>query len=165
MKTLVWMAIPLSQDLYALVDGEDFERLSKHKWYAHKGRNTYYAMRNTPRRNDKQLKVYMHREILGLPKGIATDHRAGYGLDNRRVNLRPATNQQNQFNRRSQYRKKSSQYKSVFWHKRIKKWYARIMNNHKRYFLGYFDTEKDAALAYNQAATKYFGEFAKLNNI
>ena len=41
MKTLDIMAIPISQGLFALVDGKNYERLICYKWYALKSRNTY----------------------------------------------------------------------------------------------------------------------------
>ncbi len=159
--TLAWMPIKLTQELYALVDAEDFERLNKHKWHAHKGGRTYYAERHPPAQNGKQQIVCMHREILQLPKGVHADHRSGYGLDNRRTNLRPATLQQNQFNRRLQGGK--SKYKGVVWHKGAKKWQAQIRFNSKEIYLGLFRSEVDAAKAYDKAAKKLFGEFVRTN--
>ncbi len=165
MTALAWMPIPLSQNLYALVDGEDHEELSKHKWYADKGHNTYYARRQTLIQNGKHQTVRMHRLIMNAPIDMEIDHRNGCGLDNRKANLRPATHQQNHFNQRFQRGKKSSRYKGVALHKHSKKWLAKIQSNNKQTHLGCFENEKDAALAYNQAAIKYFGEFARLNNV
>ncbi len=155
--------IPLTQGQVALVDDEDFERLNQHKWCACKGHNTFYAARNTPPQNGKRRKVYMHRDILGLPEGVQTDHRYGRGLDNRRANLRPATNQQNHFNLCSQSKNKTSKYKGVSWHKGTQKWRAQIQYNGKVIYLGLFDNEIEAAKAYDCKAREMFGQFALLN--
>jgi len=157
--------IPLSQGKYALVDNEDFKKLSKHKWCAIQWGNTWGAVRNSSKVNGKQRTIYMHREILGLRRGgkIQVDHKNHNGLDNRRSNLRPCTAQQNQWN----YTKasgKSSKYKGVSKHK-DGGWVANITVFKKQYYLGYFKSEIEAAIAYNKMAQKHFGEFAKLNII
>jgi hypothetical protein len=59
----------------------------------------------------------------------------------------------------------SSIYKGVYWNTGCNKWLAKIGVNRKRIHLGVFACEKEAAKAYNRAAIKYFGEFARLNNI
>lgn len=89
--------IPLSQGLFALVDDEDYERVSQYKWCASKeSRGTkFYAIR-WERINGKQTKIRMHRFILGLPpgkqcshyqNGLVVDHVNGNSLDNRKCNL------------------------------------------------------------------------------
>lgn len=160
--TLVWMAIPLTQGLYALVNSDDYERLNKYKWYAHRDHSTFYAVRHAPRQNGKQGSILMHREILGLPKGIDTDHRNGCGLDNRKANLRPAAHNQNQWNQQPHY-KGTSQYKGVCWHKRQKKWRVQIRFEGTDIYLGVFTSEIEAAKAYDKKAVELFGDFAKTN--
>lgn len=151
--------IKLTRGKEALVDDEDYEYLSQFKWqYHHKG----YAVRVTPRPEHKQLQ--MHREILKPEKGIFIDHINSNGLDNRKENLRLANNQKNQWNSRKQSNC-SSKYKGVCWVKRSKKWRASIVYCRKSTFLGDFENEIDAVKAYNEAAIKYFGDFAKLNDI
>ena len=59
----------------------------------------------------------------------------------------------------------SSTYKGVCWNRRIGKWRAVIRASGKQKYLGYFTTQEAAALAYNVAASNYFGEFAFLNPI
>ena len=78
--------------------------------------------------------------------------------------IRKATNSQNQANKKKQGNC-SSEYKGVSYYKQDKKYKAGIMVDGSTVHLGYFCNEKDAALAYNKAATKYFGEFAVLNEI
>jgi len=150
--------ISLTQGKVALVDDADFEWLNQWKWHACKGTRTYYAKRESPT-------ILMHREILGLKfgDGIETDHRNGDGLDNRRENLRKCTNAENCHNRVHLCSRKSSIYKGVNWDKRKQKWQARTRYEGKSIFLGYYDSEIDAARAYDRAALKYFGEFAKPN--
>lgn len=105
----------------------------------------------------------MHREILGLmPEDPDVDHRDGEGLNNRRSNLRLVTNSQNNMNSQCRWGA-LSKYKGVSWHKRREKWQGRIKLNGKEIYLGYFDNEKKAARAYDEAAKKHFGEFARLN--
>lgn len=107
----------------------------------------------------------MHRVILNTPKGMESDHINGDGLDNRRCNLRICTTSQNQQNQQTQSRIKSSGFKGVNWAKRANKWVARIVIAKKEMWLGSFDSELKAALAYDNAAKKYFGEFSKTNFI
>lgn len=150
--------IPLTQGQFAIVDNEDYEELSKHKWYANKTNNTFYAIRK-----EEQKTILMHREILELTEGDGkeTDHINHCGLDNRRHNVRVCTSQQNNQNRKATGH--TSQYKGVSWSKKDRKWQARIHKNHKHYPLGYFSNEIEAAKAYDQKAKKLFGKFAYTN--
>ncbi len=149
--------IPLTQGKYAFVDDKDYDELSQHKWYAYRGRNTFYAARKV---NGKHL--LMHRKIVGALPGEDTDHCSGDGLDNREINLRICTNQENQFNQRG-HKNRTSKYKGVSWEKRDRKWRPTIMHNGKQIYLGLFDNEEEAAEAYNEKAAKLFGDFASLN--
>jgi hypothetical protein len=164
--------IMLTQGKVALVDDSDFEWLSQWKWHTRKSPNTYYAVRNsstggkrgirTGRGNRKSHTIQMHRLILNVSTGMETDHRDMNGLNNQRSNLRVCTKQQNNQNRKT-YKKSSSIYKGVCWWKRDKRWGVSIRFNGKRQHLGYFDSETKAAKAYDKAALKHFGEFARLN--
>ncbi len=107
---------------------------------------------------------YIHRLIMGIKDGkILVDHINGNSLDNRKSNLRLCSRQENTRNNKGHGKNK---YKGVDRDKRRKSLYfACITVRGLKLYLGSFDNEKDAALAYNKAATKYFGEFAKLNVI
>ena len=96
------------------------------------------------------------------PKGMATDHINGDGLDNRKQNLRICTHAENLRNRRLG-KNNTSGYKGVSWHKLHKLWYAHISHNKKLMSLGYFKDKEEAAKAYDRKAIELFGEFAKLN--
>lgn len=90
------------------------------------------------------------------------DHKDRNTLNDKIENLRAATRIEN--NRNSTSRKNTtSQYLGV--HKRYSKWYALISYGGKTYQIGKFETEKEAALAYNEQAKIHFGDFANLNII
>lgn len=104
--------------------------------------------------------VYMHREIMGTPKGMDTDHIDRNGLDNRKCNLRICTRSQNNHNRQPRT-DCDSRYKGVA--KQRKRWMAHIQYNGRSIFLGEYDTEIEAAKAYDKKAKEFFGEFARPN--
>ena len=151
--------IPLTQGKFAIVDAENYEQLSKYRWYAVKSRRTYYAIRSVKR---SRVQIRMHRMLLNAPPGLLVDHINNNGLDNRRSYLRLCTRAQNALNQRPR-RGTSSRYKGVGWDKSKKKFRASITHHYKRIHLGYFDDEIDAAKAYDKKAKELFGEFAYLN--
>lgn len=151
--------IPLTKNKYAIVDDEDYERLSQWKWHF----DGVYARRSTP---DKDKKcVNMHRLLCDFPVGKQIDHINGDQLDNRKCNLRICTRQQNHWNRSINLSPKSSKYKGVYWENERQKWRAYIYKNNKRINIGRFLTEQEAANAYNKYAINMFGEFARLNAV
>lgn len=150
--------IPLTQGKFALVDDEDFAELSKVKWCFSKG----YAVRSV--RLEKRGTILMHREILSAKKGQECDHINMNGLDNRRANLRVCTRAENARNRPKD-RDNTTGFKGVALEKRTGKYVAQIHILGKHYHFGTFKSAKEAALAYNEAAPKYFGEFAQLNPV
>ena len=156
--------IPLTQGKYAIVDPEDYERLSKHKWHLQRTNQTFYAVRTAKRtERPRRQAIWMHRCILPPPQGMFLDHINHNGLDNRKANLRIATAAQNARNRRKMVLKTSSKYKGVSYHAGMKKWCASIRVNGQYKYFGLFHDEIDAAKAYDAAARKYHKEFAVLN--
>lgn len=113
--------------------------------------------------NGKKSTISMSREIMKCPPGMVVDHINGDTLDNQRKNLRICTIGEN--NRNSQVEKNRTGYKGVSWNKGGKKWMVQIAPNRTKMYLGCFTDPQKAAMAYNEAAKKYFGEFAKLNII
>ena len=155
--------ILLNQDKVTLVDDADYDYLNQYRWHAHQNHGRKWYVERLIRQDGKWKEVFMHRQILAAPSGMETDHINGNGLDNRRCNLRICTTSENQQNQRAQSRLKSSQFKGVSWREREGKWRAIIQFHNKSIWLGYFISEVKAALAYDAAAKKYFGEFAKTN--
>lgn len=151
--------IELAGGLKALIDPEEYERLSKFKWHVggNKKCNTVYACS----RNGK-TRIKMHRLIMDAKKGEIVDHINGCGIDNRRANLRLCTHSQNMGNMQ-RMACGSSQFKGVSWDKVKKRWFAKITVNYKQIALGRYKNEMDAARAYDLAAKKHFGSFAMVN--
>ena len=151
--------IELTQGKEAIVDDEDYERLSKFNWCAVSIGRNFMASR-WAKVSLENGNVYMHSDIAGNINGLHLDHINGNGLDNRSENLRWALPKENIRNSRKQ-QNTSSQYKGVTWDRG--KWKAAICVDGKRMHLGRFSSEQDAAKAYNEASKKYFGEFARGN--
>jgi hypothetical protein len=100
---------------------------------------------------------------MNAPEGMVVDHINHNGLDNRKVNMRLATRAENARYSRKTKNKFHSDYKGVYYIKRVKRWRARITFEGKTMYVGEFKDEKSAGKAYDRAAKKYFGEFACLN--
>lgn len=113
--------------------------------------------------DEKRTVRYLHQLILPNVKFV--DHINRNSLDNRRCNLREVSRIENYRNAKKRSKKSTSKFKGVYWHKMVKRWYANICIDYKSIYLGCFLLEIDAAKAYNEAAIKYFGEFAVLNII
>ena len=148
-----------------LVDDEDFDNLSKHIWSTLKGthRKTIYAVRYEYDKEKKKLiAILMHRQIMGIKSPLMVNHENGDGLDNRKSNLRIATRAECQYGRKSNDNSPTG-FKGV----RLQdgRYRARLGKEGKLINLGYYDTPNEAAEAYNEAALKHYGEFARLNKI
>jgi hypothetical protein len=149
----------------SLIDDSDYEKISKHKYTAIKGKRTFYAYRGSKLagRIPYQKNLYMHREIMNAPDNMQVDHINGNGLDNRRSNLRLVSNAQNS-RHTTHSRNNKTGYRGVFQNSNeTHRWFSSIMVDYKTKFLGYFDSPIDAARAYDKAAKELHGEFATLN--
>ncbi len=157
--------IPLTRGYYAIVDAEDYEKLSKYKWYAQIKKNTdiIYACRASYySENGKRCRrtIMMHREIMNPPDGMVVDHINSNGLNNRRCNLRACTHAQNL---RAARPRPGTQSPFIGVTRRGDRWRARIRYLGEDCYLGTFDDPVEAARARDRRAIELFGEFARLN--
>src|SRR4029453_12360785 len=151
--------IDLTKGKVALVDDEDFLRLSKHKWFAMTNQHgNWYVGRNSSRLLGKRKTILMNSEIMS---SLGVDHINGDGLDNRRSNLRLATTPQSGANRKLSANNTSG-VTGVYWHRAQNKWGAQIKVDRRMIHLGRFIEKQDAISARQKAAKIHFGEFARL---
>lgn len=163
---MIMKEIKLSQGFIAYVDDEDYEYLNQFKWHVIKKGNTYYARRYGGRFNGKDVKVFMHREIMKPASDMEVDHIDRNGWNNLKINLRICTHRQNIMNKCAVGR---SKYKGVWFNsstvkgKKYEYIRALLRINGIRYHIGNFQTEIEAARAYDQKAREICGDFANLN--
>lgn len=146
-----------------LVDDDDYEDLIQFKWRLLPGKG--YVARSVWRDGRSQLE-YLHRRIMNAPKGMDVDHIDMNPFNNQKSNLRIVTRSQNMLNTRA--RPGHSKYKGVSLYNRPnmrKPWVAYIRQNYKTIALGYFETEVEAARAYNVKAFELYGDIAILNDV
>ncbi len=150
--------ITLTRGKVALIDLADLPKVAEYRWCAVLMRNrSWYAAAHQRGSRRGSAPVRMHNVLLGH---LGVDHIDGDGLNNRRNNLRPATDEQNKRNRRIS-KNNTSGYKGVFLDRG--RWRACIDEHGRRHYLGYFATAEEAARAYDAAAREGHGEFANLN--
>lgn len=156
---------------FALLDDEDYEYINKFSWICSKNKHNFYLARQG-NKNDLcagmyKKTIFMHRVILNQLKGTIVDHIDGNGLNNQKSNLRIVTPSQNMMNRRKN-KNTASDYKGVSLNKRKLRgkpysWMSTISINNKKMTIGRYDSQIEAAKAYDKKAKELFGEFAKLN--
>ena len=152
--------IPLTQGKVALVDDADYEWLMQWKWSCCNGSPARIPSRTS---NEPRKLVYMYREIMQAPDDMEVDHKNLNRLDCRRENLRLATRTQNMRNRKA-YANNRTGFKGVSpTNSQRSPFKAEIKLFGKKIYLGSFASAEDAAKAYDIAAIKLFGEFARLN--
>lgn len=160
--------IELTRGMSTMVDDEDFEWLNQYNWFAHKRRTKMYAARTVwlEEGGEKKSKtISMHREIMHVSNlNVIIDHKDLDSLNNQKSNLRICTISQNNANIQSR-QGSSSKFLGVYYSKPDRRWKAGVRKNRVAYNLGYFDSEIDAAKAYNVKAVELHGEFANLNAI
>jgi hypothetical protein len=139
-----------------IIDDEDFLKVSVYKWYINS--RSGYVYRNLP------APMKLHRFIMNPPINMDIDHKNRNPLDNRKCNLRICTRSQNMMNSHVKSRNEWG-IKGVWYNPKNKYWVVQLRVLGKRVYQKYFKTKEEAALAYNQAAIKYFGEYALLNQL
>lgn len=162
------IAIPLTSPKYGeklfFIDAEDFDKIKHLHWHLDyvKHMDTFYV-RNSIRIEGKTKNKKLHRFLMNCPEGMIVDHKDGNTLNNTRENLRICSPIENSRNRGK--RIGTLKYKGVSYVKSRGFYYAHIRHNDQLIHLGQFEHEVNAAKAYNVAAIKFFGEFARLNII
>ena len=142
------------------ISDEDYDYVSQFRWYVWETRGIFYA-----RRSERDRKIYMHRDILKpCNSKIKIDHEDHDGLNNQRSNIRVASHHQNMANQ-SNKKGSISKYRGVVFDTRSNNWTVNLSKLGKRYYVGKFKTQEDAALAYNIKAKEVHGEFAYQNII
>jgi hypothetical protein len=118
-----------------------------------KVRHNLYACRSRKKSDGPGTKaIYMHRAITNCPEGLQPDHKDGDGLNNRQKNLRITTHARNQRGFKRKRLGSSSKFRGVVWYKAYQKWQVQLSTDGVRTNVGYFDSEEDAAKAYEQKA-------------
>lgn len=160
---IVGREVSLTQGKVAIVDEQDFARISQFKWFAHKPNGTtFYAARTL----GNGARLYMHRFILNVTDPtILVDHEDRNGLNNRRNNLRKTGRKGNGCNKVAKKTNLYSPYKGVSFRHDTQKFVAHIHLDGVQKTLGCFLTADEAARAYNAAAMEHFGAFALLNEV
>lgn len=152
--------IELSQGKKAIVDNEDYERLSQRRWYASNEHGRFYAKTCV---KGSGSKIRMHRFIMGVTDpNTLVDHKNHNTLDNRKSNLRICTTAENTRNVQS-HKGGTSKYLGVSFDKANNKWMSQIYHNKKQIKIGRYKDEKEAALMYDIKAKELHKEFANLN--
>jgi hypothetical protein len=154
--------IKLTKGKYAIVDPEDYVKLSQYNWYTKDNGYTHYAERKE-RILDRKRSVRMHRQITNVPGDKVVDHINRHGWDNRKENLRVVSQRENNWNSLRGVGQGKSKYKGVSNSEEHKKWKATLCHNGGKIHLGYFESEIEAAKIYDAAAKKYRGRLAVLN--
>jgi len=156
--------IKLTHGQVTIVDDDMFEELNRHKWHSswNKCTKSFYARTNIGYGRKNKKIILMHRFVLNDPEKATIDHINKNTLDNRIKNLRVCTQGENNCNRGKQSNNKSG-FKGVWWQSDHKMWSAEIKFKTSKQRLGYFHSPEAAASAYNRAALKFHGAFARIN--
>jgi hypothetical protein len=158
--------VNLSKGKFAIIDIEESDLVNQYKWCINDKQNNNYAIATKVIDNIRHSKR-MHRVIMRVTDpSIIIDHINHNGLDNRKSNLRRCTFAENVKHTSSRIGSNSAFLGVSFKKQRTFKMYvAQIQCDKKKFHIGYFDTDIEAALAYNKRAKELFGEFANLNQI
>lgn len=152
------VSIAINSKYRMLIDPEDVVDVICHHWMVNNHGKIVYAVRHEIV-DSKRVAIYLHQHLTGKKM---VDHKNGDGLDNTRQNLRPCTHSQNLAWQQDRPRK--SPFRGV---NQLPggRWRAAIRQNEKSIYLGSFDRAIDAAIVWNEAALKKYGEFARLNQV
>ncbi len=141
------LSLFLNKDYYCLISVEDFDKVTKFKWFLNKGKTCWYARRT------KKPYIFLHKYLIPCGKPLVVDHINGNPLDNRRDNLQVCSQS---YNVRKGIKRPntSSKYKGVCYCKRDRNWCASIKIKNKSIHIGKYKTELEAGNAYNEYLEK-----------
>jgi len=157
----------LTRGYTAAIDLDDVPLIQNYNWYAKPEfrkdgtLEVVYAARNVLIQPKHRKTVLMHTVILKCNQGFVVDHLDGWGLNNRKNNLREATRSQNMHNQGVRVNNKTG-FKGVSFHSPLQKYVAKICINGLVRHLGYFSSKEEAAEVYKSACYTLHGTFAKL---
>lgn len=144
----------------ALVDDEDYQKISQFTWYLVKVNDLSYAQRIVLLESGKRTHVKMHHDIFGKCSGKVLDHANRNGLDNRKQNLRFATRSQNNANARVKTNSKS-QVKGCWFNPKTNLWVSWLAFEGKKIYVGKFKNLEDAKIAFANKHKQVYGEFSR----
>jgi len=149
------------------IDSEDFERVSQHTWRIRTRHDSQKLAIVTTVRTAKGVRMLsLGRFLMKPPRGyLVYPRRHMSDLDYRKENLIVCTIRERQRMLPKKRKDTSSSYKGVSYSKKDKKWRAGITVQGRSINLGHFKSEESAALAYNKASLKYFGQLGYRNTI
>lgn len=163
-KMKPWCFIPVNKGHKAKIDREDFERVSQYTWRVLKKDSGRLKVVTNIRGRKGYRQISLGQFLMKPPKGkMVYPRRFMDGLDYRKDNLIVCSMKERQRILPKSRRHGSSKFKGVYYVPTIKKWRAGIKVDGKAISIGIFKTEKEAALAYNQAAREYFGDMTYQN--
>jgi hypothetical protein len=161
-----WRYITVHPNMKVKIDLEDVARVEKHKWRITKGTTGRLRVVTSIRTPQGSRQITLGKFLMKPPKGKQVyPRRFNDGLDYRKGNLVVCTLKERQRLLPKKRTETSSTYRGVSFSRSAKKWRAGIEVNGKSINLGSFRSETEAALAYNEAAKKYFGDVAYQNRI
>jgi hypothetical protein len=162
--TKVWSTGKNNQ-LFFLIDTSDLVKIERFTWRIYVTKNGYCRVESGIFRNKKKISIILSRFILDAPHGVYVDHKDCNPTNNCRHNLRLCNTTENAQNAPKHSIPTTSKFKGVCFHKKKKLWFAYINANKKRYNIGYFRNEHDAAIAYNNKAKELFTDYAYFNEV
>jgi len=152
------IVLPSGHKVY--FNAEDRKIIESRKWYLARRKSKEYAQTDS---RDPLGRIFMHQLLIKTEKGHVIDHMDGNGLNNCRSNLRQCTQAQNCQN--SQKKRKHKAFKGVFLDARRGTYYAQVAVNKKVFTSSGYETEIEAAIAYNSLARIHHKDFALLNRV
>ena len=161
-----WVYVPVHPDMKVKIDREDLERVSQHSWRITKGTTGRLRVVTSVRGPKGSRQITLGKFLMEPPPGkLVYPRRFNDGLDYRKDNLIVCTLAERQRLLPKNRKKTSSEFRGVSFSKVDGKWKAGIEVEGQSINLGHFDSEEAAAIAYNEAARKYFGDIAYQNQV